>query len=79
MIIKVSLVLVAEVCWGIPAAHGALGAGRSPGHEPAMGGGLWPHKQHKALQDPVNNEETPDQNPPLHQGAHEETEEANRV
>lgn len=37
-----------------------------------MGGGLWPHKRHKALQDPVNNEKTPDQKPPLDQEAHEE-------
>lgn len=29
MIVEEYLVLVAEVCWGAPAAHGALGAGIS--------------------------------------------------
>lgn len=48
-----------------------------PGHEPAMGAALWPQKWQKALQDPVNKKKTPDQKPPLHQGAHEETREEN--
>lgn len=69
-IVEESPVLVAEAHqlhtghWEIPEA---------PGHEPAMGDGLWPHKQHKALQDPRNNEKTPDQKPPLHEEAHKET------
>lgn len=58
MIVEESLVLVAEVCWGTPGAHGVLEITEDPGQEPAMGAALWPHKWHKALQDPVNKEKT---------------------
>lgn len=51
----------------------------APGHKSAKGGGLRPHKWHKALQDPVNNEKTPDQKPPLDPEAHEEEREENTL